>query len=47
MEHNIDLLDVRGSGKDARVLKEDVLGYIEMKKGMYSMWHSDKETKYL
>ncbi|XP_066979505.1 lipoamide acyltransferase component of branched-chain alpha-keto acid dehydrogenase complex, mitochondrial [Macrobrachium rosenbergii] len=31
MEHKIDLNDVQGSGKDGRILKEDLLSYVERK----------------
>ncbi|XP_069954889.1 lipoamide acyltransferase component of branched-chain alpha-keto acid dehydrogenase complex, mitochondrial isoform X2 [Cherax quadricarinatus] len=32
MEYKIDLYDVQGTGKDGRILKEDLLQYIERKK---------------
>lgn len=31
-EHNLDIADIRGSGKDGRVLKEDVLRHVEEQK---------------
>ena len=35
-EHNIDLMAVTGSGKDGRVLKEDIVKYLESSKGVCS-----------
>ncbi|XP_027234584.1 lipoamide acyltransferase component of branched-chain alpha-keto acid dehydrogenase complex, mitochondrial [Penaeus vannamei] len=32
MEHKIDLYDVQGTGKDGRILKEDLLQYLEARK---------------
>lgn len=32
-EQNVDLSDVKGSGHNGRVLKEDILNYIESKTG--------------
>ncbi|XP_033115055.1 lipoamide acyltransferase component of branched-chain alpha-keto acid dehydrogenase complex, mitochondrial-like isoform X2 [Anneissia japonica] len=41
MEHNINIADIEGSGKDYRVLKEDILKYINMSPSTTS----DKEAE--
>ena len=33
MEHRINLSDITGTGKEGRVLKEDILRHIETMKG--------------
>lgn len=34
MEHNVDMLDIQGTGKDGRILKEDILAYIDLIQGV-------------
>lgn len=46
MENNVSLSDIKGTGKDGRVMKEDILSYVSAKSGKESVTvASDKKQK--
>ena len=45
-EFNIDLNDIFGTGKDGRVLKEDVIAYMESQAQVRSLVQNHKTLKY-